>query len=44
MQRCPVQSGDQLSELLERFVTVVSLGRSCAAEEVSVLRRKSCVL
>ena len=34
MQRCPVQSGEQLTELLERFVTVASLGKSSAAEEV----------
>lgn len=37
MQRCAVQSSDQLSELLERFATVVSLGKPSAAEEVPLL-------
>lgn len=34
LQRCPVHSGEQLSELLERFVAVASLGKASAAEEV----------
>ncbi|KAL3144835.1 hypothetical protein ABBQ38_001942 [Trebouxia sp. C0009 RCD-2024] len=33
LQRCPVHSGEQLSELLERFVAVASLGKASAAEE-----------
>ena len=34
MQRCPSQNGEQLTELLARFATVVSLSKATAAEEV----------
>lgn len=37
MQRCPVQSGEQLCDLLEHFVTVVNLGKASATEEVHLL-------
>ncbi|KAL3144083.1 hypothetical protein ABBQ32_003877 [Trebouxia sp. C0010 RCD-2024] len=43
LQRCPVQSGEQLSELLERFGTVASLGKASAAEEVR-LKAIRCML
>lgn len=35
LQRCPVQSGEQLLELMERFAGIASLTSNTAAEEVS---------
>ena len=37
MQRCQIQTGEQMTELLQRFATLVSLKKASATEEVRML-------